>query len=134
MSDDDNQNTPGSRWRSLRSKLLLKYGDISANRILDTVHLMVQKFPKKSLRKTLGKYHNDVYDLFGMEPESLPDDDDEDVVHQHGRKPVKNDRHVLELSHVDADAGEKSNKSDSKHDFLSANGPGSPERNKVRDE
>ncbi len=127
MSDDDNQNDPVSRWRSLRSKLLLKYGDISASRIIDTVNLMIHKLPKKSLRKTLGKYHNDVYDIFGMEPEPLLDDGDEDVPHLHGRKPIKNDHHVLGLSSVDTNLGEKGDS-----EFLSAHGPGSAERSKVR--
>ena len=88
MSDVEEVN-PRTQWRSLKSKLLLKYADVSMITLVDTVNLMVQKLPQKALRKSLNKYHDNVCDLFGMEPVSLLDDEDDLDIHPHGHRPGK---------------------------------------------
>jgi hypothetical protein len=58
--------------------LLLKYGDVTVNRLIDAVHLAVQRKPRKALRKSLNKYHGDVCDIFGMDASTIIDDSSDD--------------------------------------------------------
>lgn len=101
MSDDDCDSSPCSRWRSLRRKLLLKYGDITVSRLIDTVHLMVDKQPRKALRKSLNKYHGDVCDIFGMDASTLLDDDSDEDMKEPQHSPHRRGGNFLHpLSHL----------------------------------
>ncbi len=65
-------------WRLLRDKALdHHYG--SREIFVNTVNAMVQKLPKKSLRKSLSKYHDDVCDLFGLPPDPFIDEDENKI-------------------------------------------------------
>ncbi len=83
-------------WRLLRDKALERHYN-SLEQFVDTVNVMVQKLPSKSLRKTLSKYHDDVCDIFGLPPDPYIDEDENGSL-SHNKIKVTQHHHLHDLT------------------------------------